>query len=342
MAWTDRYVTAGAAGGGDGSSGNPWTLAEAISNAAAGDRVNIQAGIYASTTTTRTFATVGTTTAPVWWRGYKTAIGDMDSASHGVFASGTEIPALTFTTGRMSVSQPHQIFSNLDIQSAATAGSALGASGVNTRYHRLRVQNTGTNALSRAVLAGSNNNQTFTRCWFKATTSASSVVQAATHVEFDSCVFDGGSVGLDITGNIPFVRRCIFDSPSSHAITCASSSLGEFLDCIFYNTGAGADGIRFTALGSNHWIIKDCIFSMIGGYAINNASGTNTNFVKRIGNAYHAITSSYEFGFGDSPALDEVPLSASPFSDPAGDNFNINNIAGGGAVLRAIAFSSPR
>ena len=50
-AYSDRtkLVTAGAAGGGDGSEVSPWTLAEAMANAVAGDIVGIQAGIYTGT-----------------------------------------------------------------------------------------------------------------------------------------------------------------------------------------------------------------------------------------------------------------------------------------------------
>src|SRR5512138_3864162 len=103
MAWTERYVRSDAAGGGDGTTdaasgaNGSWTLAEAITNEAAGMRINIKAGTYTNTTTDRTFAAVGTTTAPIWLRGYKATAGDMDgeSTSHGAFIDATEIPYLS-------------------------------------------------------------------------------------------------------------------------------------------------------------------------------------------------------------------------------------------------------
>src|SRR3712207_3595128 len=130
MAFTERYVRADAPGGGDGTTDSnaganaAWTLAEAITNVAAGHRVNVKAGTYATTTTARTMSTAGTTTAPIWWRGYKTTPGDMDgTVSHGTFASGAEIPVFTFTTAALTFSGAHQIVANIDVQGARTTGA---------------------------------------------------------------------------------------------------------------------------------------------------------------------------------------------------------------------------
>ena len=76
MALIERYVSALAGGGGDGTVGSPWTLVEAAAAAVAGDRVNIKAdGTY---TLSADFIPTnsGSTAACIFWRGYKTIITD--------------------------------------------------------------------------------------------------------------------------------------------------------------------------------------------------------------------------------------------------------------------------
>ncbi len=63
------YVSATASGGGNGSIGNPWTLAEAISGAANGDEVNVQQGVYTSNVAI-------TQPAGTLFRGYAVTPGD--------------------------------------------------------------------------------------------------------------------------------------------------------------------------------------------------------------------------------------------------------------------------
>lgn len=110
MAYTERYVTSGAAGGGDGSSGSPWTLAESFTSASAGDRVNVQAGTYSVSGLSMT--ATGTALSKICWRGYNSTIGDLDSQGRNSDTSlnTTNFP-LVSTTGNID-QEEHTIFQN--------------------------------------------------------------------------------------------------------------------------------------------------------------------------------------------------------------------------------------
>ena len=338
MAWTERYVRDDAAGGGDGTTNTnsggtgAWTLAEALAAYASGQRVNVRAGTYANTTTSRTFGTAGTTTAPVWWRGFNTTPGDIDTDN--TLAK----PSITFTTGVMIVSAAHQMFSALSISGAATSVGQVqitNATTVGVRFHRCRIECTGTNANSSAF--GFNNSPngglTFSNCWLKATSSANGVLGGSNgagtnwSVILHSCVIEGGGDGVRMTGttgtNQLVAVGCIFDSCGSDGVEIAGANSGMHLidRCTFYN--CGGDGVRVSATITGLLAVTNSIFSQNGGYGINNSTGTNTNIIKRMRNLYYSNTSGTENGFGDNSSFSDQTDSASPFVGASSDNFSL-------------------
>lgn len=321
MAWTEKWWIAGGAGAVDGSSeANAWDTPTLISSVAPGNRVNMKASVDANAATSRSFGVVGTTTAPVWFRGYKTTIGDLDNQPSSTRVAGTDIPSLTFTTGGMTIGATgaHQIWSNIDIVGARVAGPQLSVAGGTIRLRRVRVENTGANALSTATALTANGNYTFTASWFKANVSATRAFDTGSRtVVLPGCVFTGGGVGLDLTatGAVVIAQFCLFDGCGSHGIRVnGAATLVDVTNCDFI--GCGGDGFNVTTLptaGS----IRNCLFILNGGYGINNATGTATNLIQRANNDFgtgaQANTSGTENGFGDSPTFNDVSESSSPF-----------------------------
>ncbi len=136
MALTEKYVTTtGSEAWATNSSGNPSSLAEALANAAAGERVNIKSGTY-TISSALTITVSGTTADPIVWRGYDTTIGD---GYQGRNADGTlddsNMPHLSFTgTGNNlnASNDTYWVWDSIKVTSTSFTGSNLTRFGVGT------------------------------------------------------------------------------------------------------------------------------------------------------------------------------------------------------------------
>jgi hypothetical protein len=125
------------------------------------------------------------------------------------------------------------------------------------------------------------------------------------------------------------LEKCIFINQSDAAIKIAAATPSVRVSgCTFYNSGSSAIEST-TTLTSNHINIVDCTFSSIGGYAINNSSGTNTARIFVGGNLYHNCTSGTVNGLGDVPDFGSITDSSDPFVDAANSDFSLKSTSAG-------------
>lgn len=327
-AWTERYVDAAAAGGGDGTttatSGGTgaWTLAEAVtaSNTAGGMRINIKAGTYANTTTSRTFAdTDGLVTAPIWFRGYNTTPGDIDSNN------ALTKPAITFTTGQLGITGDFQWFSNLDISGACTTANGqitVTSGGASVRIVRCRVENTAANANSRAITIAGGNTHVL-GCWFKATSSAPAVYVSGQFCRVIGCATEGGSNGITIANTGISIKNCVIDSPGADGINSDSSGCEIEGNSIYNATG---DAIEVTTTAANV-IVANNILDTWGGYAVNSSAGVSAVITLQ-NNAYRGTGSGTLNQIYESENWGSITESVIPFTNAGSDDFTLISGAG--------------
>ena len=275
-AWADKYVTATAGGGGDGSSGTPWTLAEAIAAAAGSDRVNVKVGTY-TLAADATFATAGTTTAPIWWRGYTTTIGDLDAAG-GARVVGTNLPRIDADTAtdQVVISGAYQIFSNIGVTSICTdSGGAVNVTGGNIRLIRCNIDNTAANSNSRALSTATGASVEVIGCRLKATTTATFAVSNSVATAITGCHIIGGATGLTLASSNR-VAYTVIESFATNGMTCTSATgFIQLSNLTIY--AAATNGILVSTIPTSGAIkIENTI---IGGCTngVNNNTGGNTN-----------------------------------------------------------------
>jgi len=302
MAWTEKYCSPAGGGAHDGSTAaDAWTLAEAIASVAAGNRVNMIAGTYANTTNNRTFAANGTATAPIWLRGYKTAIGDMDGTPTSQRVDGTDIPLISFTTGQFAITGNNYSCSSLAITSAKS-GVTASISGTNIEFARCRFYNTAANSASSSLSLGTNTTFVFHHCYFESTNTATCNIDALKQSEFHYCAVKGGDIGLRCGTQNIFIRGCAFRSQATSAITqIANGSIVFIVGCTI--RGSMTNGILLGGAAATpgwSYCAENLIVSCTNG--INMANATATNNVKRWNNDYYNCTNN-EVGFGDSPSF---------------------------------------
>ncbi len=261
MTFVERYVSVAAGGGGDGSLGDPWTLAEAESAAVAGDRVNILAGTYALTSSFSPLNN-GTNAAMIVWRGYTStpgdavtpvAVFDIDGATAHVVDSG----------------QDYHRFENIEVTgNAGVGGSIFGFNldGKGNMLFRCRVTQA-----NRGILVVGQGTQ-FIACEVDNWTSGAGIQLSGDNSAAIGChVHDGGGFG------------CGFSAPSS----------GGYYYCVSSNNVSHGFVAGQTGAELHRWLVHCTAFGNAGDGVSINGSPEGQPFVLvnclSIGNSLYGI-----------------------------------------------------
>jgi len=336
MAYTEKYV---APGGSEPwatatSAGSPASFDEAMSNAAPGERVNVLEGSYSPTVLTQT--NNGTATAPIYWRGYSSTIGDLQDVGR------------LSRTGKLDVS-------NFPVIDFGTSGTV--SFGSRTILENLHLQNGHTGTNFNGLSAGFAR-----RCLFEAkSTTNTATLETVEFGNYTSCIdcdgFHNGTRADGLQSVFSLLDRsqaigCQAWNPSTGDGTGFNCGLFGFAyGCLAHDLTLGAsvssfasgfnrgtiynvksDGIKISSSQGNG--VTDNIIYNVGGYAINM---TSQNSVPVSNNAYGLATSGGTNGFGDIPIFDLIALTADPFTDAANGDFTLNGVAGGGAACKGVS-----
>jgi len=235
MAYTERYVTSGAGGGGDGSSGSPWTLAEAFSNAVAGDRVNIQSDAGYSIGA-GAITNAGAFSARICFRGYNSTIGDLDSLARN---SDTTLDVTNFPIITVTATRTFNAF--VILQNLVFTGALTGYIFNDVASDYIKILNCSMMQTSKGGVAKLDNDILFVNSDF--------TCENSTH-----------SMMLEIDQNVDFIG-CRIEGNSSSA-TLLSMQYGIVDGCAFLG-GSSAVAINMET-NTSRWMIKNNTFYGLG------------------------------------------------------------------------------
>jgi len=341
MAFTEKYVSTTGAGAHTGADeANALTWAEMLTfggaTSLAGIRFNIKSDAgYSRTTSADAFTvTAGAPTiaAPMMLRGYSSTIGDLESngrtGSTGALVL-TGFPVVTYTTGNLTL-PVYTIVQQCDIASAI-AGNAVVA-GTNSMFRRSRVRNTHATSAASVAIFSSSNYTTLVDCDISiASNHASAVALDLERGQAHSCRIsgadNGGGMGVNAATFSNIVACQIFDiqkGVDTAGLLCIVEG------CSFRNI-AGSN-VRVNG-GSAVALINNAAWGTNGASSrwleVVTAAKSIIQVKNAVGNFGAADTNE-----GDWPVIDEVALSADPFTSSS--DLIPNSTSGGGASLKGV------
>lgn len=339
MAYTERYVTSAAGGGGAGTSGDPWTLAEALSNAAAGDRVNVQSDAGYSISG-GTISNAGTINSRIVFRGYNSSIGDLEGQGRNSDGSlnTTNFPVITVTATPFIPSN-YSILQDLSITGAIAASVLNGVSPDYTASISCKFTNTASSTSARA--AEGDTSSVFVNCDFECTQTTHgdvftsdnfAIVVGCRFIGNTSGAFDWCSIRDGQVINSAFVNKGTSGSSNGFVLETANGK-ALVTNNTFYNFGNaislpnGAQTTETVVFVNNHY--TDC------NNGINNLySGTANQFIIEMSSRTRDNTTN-RTGLGDSINVGEIT------TDTGGPSTDYIDAANGDLTLKTSAPAAP-
>jgi hypothetical protein len=327
MAFNEKYVTVTGGGLHDGSSeANAWTLAEAYSNAASGQRLNIKAGTYTVSGTWSVWPS-SSASSPFSFRGYKTNIGDLDTKPTSQLVDGTDRPLIqtTNSSNYLLITQSNALFENIAFESTVGRPSIYARSG-RSIYKRCKfIAPSSGGASSIPAIEFGANYQCFYLCHFDGSGSTiNQVVNKSS--QLIGCLIENFSSWS--MNEFLQLSNCVIRNFSGVAITVGGYGWMNMSGNTFYNISSHAlqmpTSSTYPNVAAN--VIHNNVFHTIGGDAI--SSGGNYFEAFYDNNLFYNITgSNYSNTFNlNRNAISE---SSDPFVDAAGEDYSLVSSSGG-------------
>lgn len=283
MAITEKYVSDAGAGAHDGSTAaDAFSWAEMVTDinagGKAGNRYNVikGAGAIARTTTTDTISGSGSSTSPVIIRGYNSTIGDGylgRTNGNGPLIT-TNMPAITYTSGRINVTGAWIVIESLSI-SGATNNSLLSIN-QDSLVIRCAASNNNTGG-SAGCLAFNANGGTVLDSDLALTAASGGI--AAIQIGSLQCrvagcrVTGGPASGITVAGAAAIVGNVIHDCAGTAGIYVSGTGGSP---AIVNNTIVGCvDGIEVITGNTRTSLIFGNLITDNSAYGINGVSSAN-------------------------------------------------------------------
>ena len=335
MAFTERYVTSAAGGGGAGTEGDPWTFAEGLANGQKGDRVNVKSDAGYSLGADA----IDNVTAPdvinaLVYRGYNSAIGDLEG--QGRNADGTlnvtNFPVITLT-GTLTT-EAYAVFEALSFTGSIN-GILVGGAGID-RFTSIQCKFVNTANNASAFAWRHDEAPTLINCDCECSGAAhDSVVDTDGAFFVSGCRIKGANDNVHLALNHGTVLdTVIFGGTTGVGIQIRNATIRTILQNVtIYDVGIAIS--TPTAVNILPLCMINCHITDSAEYLNNAYSGTQNEWAIEINNRTRDNTTA-RTGIGDGIAVGEITTDTggaeTDFVNAGAENFRLISAAPGKAA----------